>query len=250
MLSGDTEARAHLLFVLFVAISVYASNVTGFALALVLLGLVALTDIVPLPDAVNAVTVIIVLNAALFLYKRRPLRIQPEIKPAVVCSLGGSLVGMALLTFLATHAFQTLRALLGICVVGCAMLLWKAARPYAVASGPRTFAFVGALSGVLGGMFATASPPLVYAVYRQPWSVEVIQESLIFSFGVGAVLRLSVMGLSGQVNLFALQLAAEALPVAMLVTILAANRQPPVSKERLRQIVCILLVCVGIGILL
>ncbi|UIF88305.1 TSUP family transporter (plasmid) [Cupriavidus necator] len=247
---GDTEIQAHVLFVLFVAISVYASNLTGFALALVLLGLVALTNIVPLPDAVNAVTIIIIVNAALFLYKRRPLRIQPAIKPVVACSLGGSLIGMALLTFTATHAFQTLRTLLGICVVGCAILLWKAAKPYPAPSGAKTFAFVGALSGVLGGMFATASPPMVYVVYRQPWSVEVIQESLIFSFGVGAVLRLLVMGISGQVSLLAIQLAAEALPVALAVTIFAANRQPPVSKETLKHMVCVLLVCVGIGILI
>lgn len=249
MIAGDSNIHAHLSFVLFVGLSVYASNLTGFALALVLLGLVALTNIVPLPDAVNAVTIIIIVNAALFLYKRRPLRIQPAIKPAVAASLGGSLVGMALLTFLATHAFQTLRTLLGVCVIGCAMLLWKAAKPYPVPSGAKTFAFVGALSGVLGGMFATASPPLVYAVYRQPWSVEVIQESLIFSFGVGAVLRLLVMGISGQISTLAIQLAAEALPVALLVTIIAANRQPPISKEMLKHIVCVLLVCVGIGIL-
>lgn len=244
------QLHVHLLFALFVALAVYASNLTGFALALILLGLVGVTDLLPLPDAVNAVTIVIMVNAAVFLYKRRPLRIQPAIKPAVAASLLGSLVGMAVVTVLATHALQTLRTLLGVCVIGCALLLWRAGKPYAVPSGPKKLACVGALSGVLGGMFATAGPPMVYVVYRQPWSMEVIQESLIFSFGIGAVLRVLVMSLSGQVSALALQLAIEAIPVAFLVTAFAVNRRPPVSKETLQRMVCILLLCAGVGILL
>lgn len=239
-----------MLFALFVAIAVYAQNLTGFALVLVLLGLVGLTNVVPLPDAVNAATVISAVNAMLFLYRRRPLHIQPAIRPAVVASTASSLVGMAVVTFLAAHSFGTLRKLLGVCVVGCAVVLWAAARPRPVESSPRTFAFVGVLSGLLGGMFSTPGPPLVYAVYRQPWSLESIQESLIFCFGVGSVLRLVVMGASGQVSGMAVRLAAEALPVVFVVTVLAANRRAPVSREVLKHIVCVLLVCAGLGILL
>ena len=46
----------HALFLLFVALAVYAQNLTGFALALILLGLIGITDLVPLTDAANAVT--------------------------------------------------------------------------------------------------------------------------------------------------------------------------------------------------
>lgn len=245
-----SNVHIYLLFALFVAVSVYASNVTGFALAMVLLGLVGVTQLVPLPDAVNAVTFIIVVNAALFLYKRRPLRIQSSMKVAAATSLGGSLAGMALLTFLATNAIHVLRTLLGLCVVACALLLWGAVQPYAKESKRKTFAFVGVLSGVLGGLFATASPPLVYVVYRQPWQMEVIQESLIFSFGIGAVLRLTVMGLTGQISALAVHLALTSIPVALLVTVLAVNRPPPFSKQATQKFVCLLLVCTGIGILL
>ena len=241
--------HVHVMFALFVGISVYASNLTGFALALVLLGLVGVTNIVPLQDAVNAVTIIIIVNALFFLHKRRPLRIQPAIKTAVATSLGGSLLGMALLTYLAANAFHVLRLLLGICVIACAALLWRSVKPYPVESDRKTFALVGVLSGVLGGLIATAGPPLVYATYRQPWSIEVIQESLIFTFGVGAVLRLAVMTASGHMSSISVQLAAEAVPVAMLVTALAANRRPPFSKQVLQRIVCVLLVCAGVGIL-
>jgi uncharacterized protein len=75
--------RTHLLFLMFVAVAVYAQNLTGFALALILLGLVGATDLVPLVDAVNAVTVIIAATACTFLYRRWPLQLERSLWPAV-----------------------------------------------------------------------------------------------------------------------------------------------------------------------
>lgn len=63
-----------ILFLIFAALAVYAQNLTGFARALVLLGLVGATDLFPLPDVVNAVSTIVLINATLFLHKRRAPR--------------------------------------------------------------------------------------------------------------------------------------------------------------------------------
>ncbi|RCW68678.1 sulfite exporter TauE/SafE family protein [Pseudorhodoferax soli] len=240
---------AHLTFVFFVAASVYVQTLTGFALSLLLLGFVGLTNLFPLPDAVNAVSFIVVMNAATFLHRRRPLRFEPAMKTAVLFNVVGSFIGMGVLVLLAAHAFHLLRTLLGVIVIGCALLLWRMAKPHETTSPPRVFAFVGLLSGVLGGMFSAAGPPLVYVVYRQPWPLERIQESLIFSFGIGALLRLVVLGLSGRVGAQSLLLAAEAIPVVLLVTTVTANRKLPVSRETLRHIVCALLICTGVGML-
>jgi hypothetical protein len=158
----------HLLFLLFVALAVYAQNLTGFALALILLGLVGVTDLVPLTDAVNAVTVMILVNAIVFLWRRWPLRLERSLWPAVASSLMGAVAGIIVLTWLAGAAYQVLRLLLGASIVVCALLLWQAARPLATVSSARSFLWVGGLSGVLGGMFSAAGPPLVYLMYRQP----------------------------------------------------------------------------------
>ncbi|WP_233154779.1 sulfite exporter TauE/SafE family protein [Candidimonas nitroreducens] len=240
----------HGCFAFFVAIAVCVQNLTGFAFALILLGLVGLTDLVPLPDAVSAVTVLIIVNAVVFLYRRRPVRLEPAMKPTIVASLLGAVLGIGILAFLAAHAFSVLKALLGLCIVGCAILLWRSAKPLALASGCVYFTIVGALSGVLGGIFSAAGPPLVYAVYRQPWPVDVIRESLIFCFGVGAAFRLLVMILSGLVSAQAMWLALEAIPVVFLVTFLTANLSVPISKNTLKHIVCVLLICAGVGMLL
>jgi hypothetical protein len=237
----------HLLFLLFVALAVYAQNLTGFALALILLGLVGVTNLVPLTDAVNAVTVMILVNAIVFLWRRWPLRLERSLWPAVASSLVGAVAGIVLLTWLAGAAYQVLRLLLGISIVACALLLWQAARPLATVSSARSFLWVGGLSGVLGGMFSAAGPPLVYLMYRQPWETARIQESLILFFGMGALLRLAIVVPAGHFSPHAVQLAAEAVPVVLLVTAFAAGRPSPMSPRLLKGLVCVLLIATGAG---
>src|SRR5919202_3257843 len=165
----------HPLFLLFVAVAVYAQNVTGFALALILLGLVGTTDLVPLPDAVNAVTVLAVVNAATFLYRRRPLRLELSVWPAAAASVLGVAAGTVLLTWLAGTAHEALRLLLGLSIVLCALLLWRATAPLKAVSSRASFAVAGALSGLMGGMFSAPGPPLVYLMYRQPLPLARVQ---------------------------------------------------------------------------
>ena len=134
---------AHVLFVLFVAFSVYVQTLTGFALALVLLGLVGLTQLFPLPDAVNAVSFITVINAVTFLWRRRPIRIEPAMETTVLASMAGSFVGMGILTYLAAHSLHLLRTLFGLIIIGCALLLWRMGQPRKTTSPPRVFSLPG-----------------------------------------------------------------------------------------------------------
>jgi hypothetical protein len=154
---------------------------------------------------------------------------------------------VVLLTWLAGTAHQVLRLLLGISIVACALLLWQAARPLATVSSARSFLWVGGLSGVLGGMFSAAGPPLVYLMYRQPWETARIQESLILFFGLGALLRLAIVVPAGHFSPHAVQLAAEAVPVVLLVTAFAAGRPTPMSPRLLKGLVCMLLIATGVG---
>jgi uncharacterized protein len=241
--------RTHLLFLLFVALAVYAQNLTGFALALILLGLVGATDLVPLLDAVNAVTVIIATTACTFLFRRWPLALERSLWPAIVSSAVGTIVGTILLTWLADTAHEVLRFILGISIVVCALLLWRAAEPLKVVSSRRAFVVAGGFSGLLGGMFSAPGPPLVYLMYRQPLAHARIQESLILFFGIAALLRLALVVPAGQFSLGAAQLAAEAVPVVFIVTSFAASRPPPLPLPLLKTMVCLLLVATGAGMI-
>jgi uncharacterized protein len=235
----------HLLFLTFVAVAAYAQNVTGFALALILLGLVGATDLVPLTDAVNAVTVIALTNTAAFLYRRWPVRLERSLWPAMASSIPGAVAGTILMTWLAGAAYDALRLLLGLTIVACAALLWRAGTPLKTVSSRHAFVLAGGVSGLLGGMFAAAGPPLVYLMYRQPWAHARIQESLIFFFGMMSLLRLAVTVPAGTFSMHAVALTVEAVPVVVFVTVIAAARPPPLSERPLKAVVCLLLVLAG-----
>lgn len=237
----------HAAFLVFVAGAVYAQALTGFALALILLGLVGATDVVPLPDAVNATTVMGLCTAWMYLYRNKALRIERTILPTLICSAVGTFVGAFLLVWLAGSAYQALRCILGVSIVACALSLWRAAQPLPAMSSPAVFAFTGAISGLLSGMFSASGPPLVYLLYRQPKPASWARQSLMVIFGLGTGLRLFIIVPSGKFSLNALQLALEALPVVFTITYFAARRPPPMSPRILKALICVLLIATGLG---
>lgn len=239
----------HLLFLTFVALAAYAQNLTGFALALILLGMVGATDLVPLPEVANAVAVMALTNAVTFLYRRWPVRLERSMWPAVMSSIPGAIAGTLLTAWLAGAAYEVLRLLLGLCIVSCALLLWRAAKPLKTASSRGAFALAGGISGLLGGMFSASGPPIVYLMYRQPLTHARIQESLILFFGIASLLRLAVVMLIGKFSMHAAWLSAEAVPVVVAVTAFAAGRPPPLSPRPLKAIVCLLLIVTGAGMI-
>ena len=83
-LSAGPPLWTHATFLVFVAGAVYAQAITGFALALILLGLIGATNLVPLTDAVDASMVIGFCTAWTFLYRRRALHIERVLYPLPV----------------------------------------------------------------------------------------------------------------------------------------------------------------------
>jgi len=241
------QLATHVTFLVFVAGAVYAQALTGFALALILLGLVGATNVVPLTDAVNATTIIGFCTAWLFLYRNRALRIDKVLVPTVIASAGGVVVGALLLVWLAGAAYQLLRLVLGASIVACALSLWRAAQPLPAMSSARTFAITGGIAGIMGGMFSAGGPPLVYLLYRQPKPLAWIRQSLMVFFGFSTSLRLFIVVPSGQFSLFALQLAAEALPVVFLMTYFAVRHPLPLSPKLFRGLICVLLITTGLS---
>jgi uncharacterized membrane protein YfcA len=237
----------HAIFLVFVAGAVYAQAITGFALALILLGLIGATNLVPLPDAVNATTVLGFCTAWLFLYRRRALRIERVLVPTLVASAIGTAIGALLLFWLAGTAYQVLRLILGVSIVACALSLWRAAKPLPSLSSPAVYALTGGIAGIMAGMFSASGPPLVYLLYRQPMSLAWIRQSLMVIFGLGTALRLLIVVPSGQFSLLSLQLAAEAVPVVFVVTTYAAQRTSPLSPKLFRGLVCALLIGTGLS---
>lgn len=238
----------HLVFLGCVALAAWVQNLTGFALGLVMLGLVGLTRAVPLTDATNVASILTLVNAAAMFGTARPRLERRIMLPTLAASLVGVAAGVLLLGWLSDHAVTLLRLLLGVVIVGCAVVLMIEARVRAEPSPAAGFAAVGLLSGLLGGLFSTAGPPLVYHFYRQPLPLRAIRESLVAVFTLAAVVRLALMLAAGRVAVDVAWLALEAAPLVMALTWWMTRHPSGWQPRTVKALACALLVAIGAGL--
>ncbi|WP_168708624.1 sulfite exporter TauE/SafE family protein [Hydrogenophaga sp. PAMC20947] len=212
-----------------IGLASYVQNLTGFAFGLIFLALVGVFDLLPIAEAANAVT-LITLTQTLIYFREYPL--TPEwrvVKPVIVPSLIGVLAGLGLLVWFSSSALYLLKIALGVAVVGSSALLVMRFKPKTQMDSPASFAVIGVFSGLMGGLFSTAGPPLVYKLYRQPLSLPVVRQALLVMFGINQLVRLIVVVGAGQLTLASLVLAVMALPLQFLVT--RGNRQYPLNMS-------------------
>ena len=235
------------------ALACYVQNLSGFAFGLLLLGLTALTQVAPLPLLTHVVSVLVLVNAAGLFVRRRPVFVPGVMAPTLAASLLGVGLGVLLLQALSGAWLPLLQLLLALTIVAAAADLLARPQPRAALAPPRQFAAFGLLSGLLGGLFSTAGPPLVYHFYRQPLAAERIRDALVCVFAVNALLRLALMPpisarRSSALDARVLWLSLEALPLVWGLSWLMAGRPPPLRPERLRRLVALLLVGVAFSL--
>lgn len=232
-------------FVGCVAIATYVQNLTGFAFGLILLGLVSVLRLASVPDAANAATLLTLANTVSYL-RLNPLKPQWRVvKPAILPSLLGVAGGVALLAWLSSNAALALRGVLGVAIVSCAVLLLVSASPRAEISGPGSFRAIGLVSGLMGGMFSSAGPPLVFHLYRQPLPRDIVQQCLVLMFGINQLLRLALILASGRFTAHSLMLGLSAFPVVYAVTWWQHRHPPAISATTIRRATAGLLMCAG-----
>jgi hypothetical protein len=246
----DGGAAPVLAFMACVAVATYAQNLTGFAFGLVLLGLTATLHVASVADAANAAMVLTLVNA--WTYFRAASEPPPWrlMRPTLGASLVGVAVGVMLLGWLSGNAIDYLRGLLGLSILGCAALLLLQGEPRASVSGSRPFAVVGLLSGLLGGLFASSGPPLVYHMYRQPLSRELVRRGLLLVFAFNAAVRLVLVLPAGQFSLRSALLTVCAVPVVYGVTRLHHRYPLALRPVVLKSLVAALLCASGATLLL
>ena len=95
-----------------------------------------------------------------------------------------------LLGWLNANVVVVLRLLLGLIMIGCAIVVLLRAEPLPRRSSNASFHFFGLLSGLLGGLFSASGPPLVYQFYRQPIDLDTLRDTLIAALATSSLLRL------------------------------------------------------------
>ena len=240
-----SDPASVLVFMACVALAVYAQNLTGFAFGLILLGLVSVLHVASVSDAANAAMVLTLINAITFFRARPGVVPWKLMRPTMWGSALGVGIGVLLLGWLNSGAVTWLRALLGVSIIGCAVILLLQSRPRAEPSSTASFVCIGGVSGVLGGLFSSSGPPLVFHMYRQPLDRDQVRRGLLLAFAFNALVRLVLVLASGQFSQRSVLLCACAMPVVYLVTRFHHRLPHEMNPRTLQRVVATLLGVTG-----
>lgn len=243
------DLTAHAQMALLAAVASLCQNLTGFAFALIFVGAAGALQLLPIPEAANIATVLSAANGLVYL-RNHPFEPRWDLlRPLLASGIAGVAIGLALLAWLSGHTLHGLRIVLGVSIIACAVLLLARSQPRATPSPPGVLWGVGLVSGVLGGLFSTAGPPIVYHLYRQPLSPVLVRQCLVALFTVLALVRLAVVGSAGTLSWHALGASAVALPVVTAVTWWQARHPLRLPPALVRWMVCALLLAAGASLL-
>lgn len=229
-------------------IAAFVQTLTGFAFGLLLMAALALIGLMPLPEAAIVVSLLTLANAVMVLAKGwRDIAVKP-----LLFSLAGALpmviAGYGLLALLAASSLSVLRLILGVAIIVSSLQLILRPFPLVRLSGGLSFMFFGGLGGLMGGLFSTAGPPLVFQFYRQPLTHPKVRETLVSIFAINSLFRLGLVAVHGDWQSHALLWAAAGLPTVLLSTYLAHRLAPSCSLRTLRRGAFVLLVLSGVSL--
>ena len=233
-----------------VAVASACQNLTGFAFGLIFVGMAGALHLMPIADAANVAGLLSLVNGAVYL-RSHPFEPRWDLlKPMLISSLLGVLGGLALLHWLSGDMVNVLRKVLGVTIIGCAVVLLLQKKQRETLSGPRSMWVAGGLSGILGGLFSTSGPPSVYHLYRQPLSPLLVRQCLLVMFLSNSLLRLAIVVPTGGLSWSSVFTAAVAMPVVAGVTWVLVKYPPPLPTRLLQWLVCSLLTAAGVSLLL
>mgnify|MGYP001614968540 CR=1 FL=1 len=242
------ETASLVILLLLAAGASYVQTLTGFALGLLMMGGVGLTGVVPLPDAAVLVGILGLVNAAQVLAKGWRDIAWREFLLVIFVSLAFLVLGYWLLGLLVAASLDWLKLTLGGIIILSSLQLLLRPMPFEKPSGAGSFLFFGAIAGIMGGLFSTAGPPLVYHFYRQPLRPVSIRETLVAIFAVNGMLRLLLVGLAGDMPSSSFWWGLLCIPVVMAFTALARRYPPPLTPTGLRRVAFCLLFLSGLSL--
>lgn len=236
-------------FVLLAGLGSFVQALSGFALGLIVLGSVTLLHLAPIPFTAAVISMISLVNGS-WVLARHPRRI--EWRSVAWTSLGllpAVGLGLALLARLDTDLPELLRRLLGVVILAAGILLMLRPHPHAQPSGRLSTLLSGVAGGLLGGLFSTAGPPVVFHLYRQPWALTQIRSTLLTIFVLSTLVRISWQSLRGELIWPMIEMALYCTPAVLLAAHWGARVAPRVAATPMRRIAFALLALTGVGLL-
>jgi hypothetical protein len=226
----------------------WVQTITGFAIAVIIAAGVAVTGLMPLPDAAALISALSFVNGAhLALADRRHIALRP-FALVLATSLPMVVAGFFLLDWLSASRADALKLLLAGVIVLSSLQL--AVPPRAEPRMPGAAAFLGAgvAAGLMGGLFAASGPPLAWRFWRTPLPAVSIRATLVAVFTLNALLRLALVATTDFRPAPGTWLGLLAAPVVTAATAAARRWPPPLAPTTLRRLVFVLLAAAGVSI--
>ena len=236
-------------FIFIALLAAFCQNLTGFAFGLILVGLTGALQIVSIADAANIACILSIANNLVYLSKSPRMSFGPLLKPMLISSMIGLMIGFISLSWFTDNGITLLRLILGISIFGSAVALFLIKTNTNATSKKSSTWIAGFLTGVLGGMFATPGPPLVYHLYSQPLDKDLVRHYLFIIFGLTSAARLVIALFTGELTMNAIILSAIAFPAITIATILQLKHPVNLSRRAAQMLVTALLLTTGLGLM-
>lgn len=239
-----------LAFIGLAALGSFVQALSGFALGLIVLGSVTLLQLAPIPFTAAVISMISLINGS-WVLGRHPSNIQWRSVAWTVAGLIPTVgLGLTLLAHMDIELPNLLRQLLGGVILLAGLLLMLRPHPHAQPSGRISTLLSGIAGGLLGGLFSTAGPPVVFHLYRQPWTLSAIRSTLITIFVISTLLRIGWQISRDELHWPMLELALYCTLPVLASAYWGARIAPRVAPQSMRRFAFGLLAVTGTGLLL
>lgn len=233
-----------------IALGSYIQTITGFAFGLVFISCVTTLNTLDLENATMISCLLALINTVVALGRRERHSLKKQVLIILLFALPFVYIGYKVLTFLDANHISLIKYILSTVIILASLLLLAPPKPGRDVSAAPVFAFFGSLAGLLGGLFATSGPPLIFQFYRQNLPVTQIRDSLLMIFAVLSTARL-IIGISlDGIQPIVWTTALCGIPVTFIFTVLAKNYPPKMNDLTLRRLAACLLILAACNIAL
>ena len=228
------------------ALGTYCQSVTGFGMGIIVMGVCSSLDLVPMSTAAALVSLLTLINSAISLRGNLQHIDWPAIAMVMIGILPAVIFGVLLLDYLSAREADLLQVMLGAIIVFSGLQFAVRARQLERRSSQGSFLLSGVLSGLSGGLFGMAGPPVIFHFYRQPIPLVAIRNMLLLVFALSAAARTVFVAIQGQLTAAIWTVAAFAIPMVAGVAYLVKRHPPPLSPGTMRVIVFVTMILLGL----
>ena len=220
-------------------------TLSGFGFGLIVVSSFTLLEIMPLTATTFLVSFLSLFNSVSLVFKNTHHVNKRAFKILLLTAIPFMAVGYVLLEYLSQSMSHWLNIMLGsVILLCCGLLIIK--RSAAEGSEPSIgFGVAGAMSGLLGGLFSTFGPPVVFQCYRQQWSITEIRITLLAFFCLTSLMRLIVVPFGTLPSYDIVLSTLFAVPIILLFTRIGRLLAAKVSATYIKSLALLMLMFSG-----